>query len=79
MTYFQSTIPPLFDKRKSIIKAWNDVCTIHAKTESELAEHVKDFLKESDEHNLRIPAKKYSSYVKNEKWRGWVIDSSGYH
>lgn len=65
--YFQSTIAPLFDKMKNAMKAWIDDFSIHAKTESNLLEHVEDFFKICDEHNLRLSAKKCSFYRKKEK------------
>lgn len=64
---------------KNAIKAWTEDFKIHERTENELLEHVEDFFKVCDEHNLRFLAKKCSFYTKKVKWCGRFIDSSGYH
>lgn len=43
-TYFQSTIPPLFDEIKHAISAWIDDVTIYLKTEDAFFETLEKFL-----------------------------------
>lgn len=75
--YFESTIPPLFDKLTSAIKTWIDDSRIHCKTEKELLEHVEGFFEICNKHKIRLLAKKCSFHTKKVKWFGRVIDRNG--
>lgn len=44
-SYFQSTIPPLFDIMRYSMKAWIEDFTLHTHTELELVGHLENLLK----------------------------------
>lgn len=77
-TFFQSTISSLFHELQDAMIAWIDDFTVHAKSKSELVDHIENYFGVSSKHDLSLSAKSCLFYTKNVKWCGWIMDKEGY-
>lgn len=74
---FQSRAEPCFHEMMHVHKAWIDDFVIHAASEQELFQELRNFLKNCREKNLKVSLPKSTFFAKELKWCGRIIDGEG--
>lgn len=78
VSYFQSTVEPLFAELRGNMKAWLDDFNLHGKTEVELLSRLCRFFEICQKYNLFLSAKKSNFFAREIKWCGRIISKDGY-
>jgi len=78
VSFFQSSIEPLFSSLINSMKAWLDDFSLHAADENSLLDHLEEFLRVCQEKRLRLSARKCKLFRKELRWCGRIISGEGY-
>lgn len=76
--HFQGTVEPLFKELRSMLKAWLDDFTLHAKSEEELLEGLRKYFQICQRTGLFLSAKKNRYFKQSVRWCGRIITKDGY-
>jgi len=76
MSYFQSSIEPLF--ARGSLKAWVDDLSLHGRDEDSLLEKLEELFRICQEKRLWLSARKCKLFKKMLRWCGRIITEDGY-
>lgn len=76
-SHFQSSVEPLFNNIREILKAFLDDFSLHQKTESGLLEVMERFFELCEKYGLFLSPKKCPFFKKELKWCGIIRSKDG--
>ena len=78
VSFFQSSIEPLFSSLRGHFKAWLDDFSIHSETEDMLLSKLEEFFHICHVKRLWLSAMKCKLFKKKLRWCGRIISGEGY-
>jgi len=75
--HFQSCTAPLFEELSENLLQWLDDFLLHAKSEKELIEFLKEFFRTCRQFGLKLHAEKSQLFLRKANFCGRIIDGDG--